>query len=144
MKRSPIKRGPKRKAPKSRKPTKRSQAKRSSRCKYADRMWSRYINARDGFCQMASDECSGRLEAAHIIGKQTGKHVIRWELDNGVLLCALHHRRFDGVFDKWSWAEKRLGTDRWEALQAKSRERWDRDYDRVYDELKTALKEHAA
>lgn len=130
-------------------PPKRSQAKRSSRRSYADRLWSQLINKRDVFCQMAEDDefgCVGRLEAAHVIGKQMGgaRYATRWDPDNGVLLCHLHHRMFDGVFDKWTWAEKRLGTQRWEALQAKARDRWNRDYDEVIQTLKSQLKEYAA
>lgn len=120
---------------------KRSQAKRASRRRYADRLWSQLINRRDVVCQMRNAGCDGRLEAAHIIGKQLGgaRYATRWDPDNGVLLCAAHHRAFDGVFDKYAYALKRLGAGRWNSLQAKAQERWDRDYDRVIAELRAHL-----
>lgn len=120
--------------------------KRSSRRDYADRLWRRLINARDRFCQMPDDSCEGRLEAAHIIGKQLGgaRYATRWHPDNGVLLCQKHHRMFDGVFDKFAWASTRLGSETWGALQLQARERWDRDYDAVIAGLKRELEAVAA
>lgn len=118
-----------------------AKAKRSSRRRYADMLWSRVINERDKFCQMADDDCDGRLEAAHILGKQMGgaRYATRWDPDNGVLLCQVHHRRFDGVFDKWRWAEERLGEQRWAELQDQALQKWDRDYDKVIEMLRGLL-----
>jgi hypothetical protein len=87
---------------------------------------------------MSDETCEGRLEAAHIIrrGTMTTRHIP----DNGVLLCAAHHRIFDGIFDKHSYAKTRLGEARWAQLCELGRTRWDRDLDTPIEKLKAELK----
>src|SRR6266540_7327716 len=106
------------------------------RCDYADRLFREYIRERDKTCQMKSAECLGELQAAHFIGRNRAKSV-RWDPRNCALLCLKHHRQMDGdSIGKHSWFADRLGEERFTALQMKSREAFDRDYDRVIRELR--------
>ena len=52
-----------------------------------DKIWRDKIRARDEYCQI----CGGtqNLNAHHIVGRRI--HCLRWDLDNGLLLCAGCH-----------------------------------------------------
>lgn len=105
----------------------------------ADKLWREAIRERDGHCVMdfgadfAGVACEGRLEAAHIHPRR--HYGTRWEKTNGVLLCARHHRMFDGVFDRWAWAAARLGEAEWTRLCLLARNPWDKDYTKVFERL---------
>jgi len=109
------------------------------RCDYADRLFREYIRERDKTCQMESAECWGELQAAHFVGR--GRKSVRWNRDNACLLCEEHHRRLDtDPIGKHSFFADRLGEERFTALHMKSREAFDRDYDRVIGELRILRK----
>ncbi len=107
----------------------------TNRCKWADTLFREYIRERDKTCQMESAECWGELQAAHFVGR--GRKSVRWHRDNACLLCEEHHRRLDtDPIGKHSFFADRLGEERFTALHMKSREAFDRDYDRVIRELR--------
>lgn len=55
------------------------------------RDWMKAVKNRDGWtCRIADDNCNGRLEAHHIL--RWSKHPeLRYEVNNGITLCAFHH-----------------------------------------------------
>lgn len=55
--------------------------------KKLDKLWREAIHARDGKCQVC--ESTSALNAHHVIGRRN--HSVRWDLDNGILLCAGCH-----------------------------------------------------
>lgn len=55
--------------------------------------WRRQVWKRDGFaCRINDSECSGRIEAHHILG-YTEHPKLRYEVNNGITLCHFHHPR---------------------------------------------------
>jgi len=52
-----------------------------------DKLWSKEIHERDIYCQVCGD--SKNLNAHHIVGRRN--RTLRWDLDNGILLCAGCH-----------------------------------------------------
>mgnify|MGYP003317685511 CR=1 FL=1 len=63
--------------------------------KYEQRMldhWTKMIKERaENRCEMANEKCSGELHAHHIIPKHLdpGK---KYDVENGICLCAAHHK----------------------------------------------------
>lgn len=63
--------------------------------KYEQRMldhWTKLVKERAGDrCEMADEKCSGELHAHHIIPKHLdpGK---KYDIENGMCLCAAHHK----------------------------------------------------
>jgi hypothetical protein len=57
------------------------------------REWMKAVKNRDGWkCRIADHNCNGRLEAHHIL--RWSKHPeLRYEVNNGISLCAFHHPR---------------------------------------------------
>lgn len=59
----------------------------------AHRDWSRQIKNRDGWrCKIADSNCSGRVEAHHILGWKDYPE-LRYSPNNGITLCHAHHPR---------------------------------------------------
>ncbi len=57
------------------------------------REWSKNVKNRDGWkCKISNGDCSGRLEAHHILG-WTLHPGLRYEINNGITLCHYHHPR---------------------------------------------------
>lgn len=57
------------------------------------RDWSRQVKNRDGWkCHFNNKDCSGRMEAHHILG-WTAFPNLKYEIDNGITLCHFHHPR---------------------------------------------------
>lgn len=55
--------------------------------------WRKRVWARDNFtCKIANKDCSGRLEAHHILGF-TEFEDLRYDINNGITLCHFHHPR---------------------------------------------------
>ena len=54
-------------------------------------LWARNIKRRDNWkCKISNEECSGRLEAHHILPWSKFPE-LRYELNNGITLCHKHH-----------------------------------------------------
>ena len=55
--------------------------------------WRREVYKRDGYtCRIHNEDCSGRLEAHHILGF-TEHEDLRYNINNGITLCHFHHPR---------------------------------------------------
>lgn len=55
--------------------------------------WRKQVWLRDNFkCKIANPDCSGRIEAHHILG-WTAYPELRYQLNNGITLCHAHHPR---------------------------------------------------
>lgn len=53
--------------------------------------WRKEVWKRDGFkCRISGTDCSGRIEAHHILG-YTEYPELRYEINNGITLCRSHH-----------------------------------------------------
>lgn len=53
--------------------------------------WRKKVYLRDNFkCKIADADCSGRIEAHHVLG--WAEYVeLRYEVNNGITLCQVHH-----------------------------------------------------
>lgn len=59
----------------------------------AYREWRKNVWLRDDFkCKIANPDCSGQLEAHHILG-WTQYPELRYDINNGITLCHAHHPR---------------------------------------------------
>ncbi len=57
------------------------------------KQWSRSVKNRDSWkCRISNGECSGKLEAHHILGWKAHPE-LRYEVNNGITLCHFHHPR---------------------------------------------------
>lgn len=57
------------------------------------KQWCKGVKNRDGWaCMMKSEECSGRLEAHHVVPWRL-EQSLRYETSNGITLCKYHHPR---------------------------------------------------
>lgn len=57
------------------------------------REWMRAVKNRDGWkCKISNGDCSGRLEAHHILVWRSHPE-LRYEVNNGITLCCYHHPR---------------------------------------------------
>lgn len=57
------------------------------------RGWMKSVKSRDGWlCRIADDKCNGRMEAHHIL-RWSKFPELRYEVNNGITLCAFHHPR---------------------------------------------------
>ena len=55
--------------------------------------WRREVWLRDNFtCKIANPDCSGRIEAHHILGWKSHPE-LRYKINNGITLCHAHHPR---------------------------------------------------
>lgn len=55
--------------------------------------WSQSVKNRDGWsCKIHNHDCSGRVEAHHILGWRDFPE-LRYKLENGITLCRAHHPR---------------------------------------------------
>lgn len=55
--------------------------------------WRQQVWLRDNFtCKIANPDCSGRIEAHHILGWSSHPE-LRYKLNNGITLCHAHHPR---------------------------------------------------
>ena len=73
----------------------RSRLKRSDIIKNdpARKEWTRAVKNRDGWhCKMSNGDCSGKLEAHHILPWSKFPS-LRYEIKNGITLCHFHHPR---------------------------------------------------
>lgn len=60
---------------------------------YRYKDWMRTVKNRDYWkCRMGNEDCSGRLEAHHILPWSQHQE-LRYEVNNGIALCRYHHPR---------------------------------------------------
>ncbi len=57
------------------------------------KQWHKAVKNRDGWkCKISNSDCSGRLEAHHIL-PWSSHPKLRYEVNNGIALCHFHHPR---------------------------------------------------
>ena len=127
--------------------TKLERQKRNPRSLYwrakADAVWSKLIR-QAGVCAVNNADCSGGLNAHHLIGRRVG--CVRHSLQNGICLCATHH-----VFSsRLSPHQGAVGFAAWmqgnrpEQWTWAMEHRWDQarpDYKAAYERLKAIQEE---
>ena len=93
----------------------------NSKEKSLDRLWSKLVRRRDGMCVVPLCPNRFRLEAAHIRPRR--HRSTRWDLDNGLTLCHMHHKRFTQEPIQWTlFVEFLKGKDFFAKLAQKSAE----------------------
>lgn len=114
--------------------------KRKTLGKKCDKKWGFYIHFRD------NDECvvcgSSPAQAHHLIGRRNFR--LRWEPDNGVLLCPKHHTfdtKFSAhqtptIFSEWF---KETYPQRDQFLKDTVNELWNKDYDEILERFNNEL-----
>lgn len=66
-------------------------SKKQERNDVAYKEWRKQVWARDKWkCRISDQNCSGRIEAHHILG-WTKYPELRYEINNGITLCHAHH-----------------------------------------------------
>lgn len=118
-----------------RSPVKPKKAKRSTLSNRADKLWSLKIREK-GYCEAAGKDgitCSGNLQGCHIFGRRY--RATRWDLRNGLCMCAAHHYWYTGRPELWYSFINWNYPDRWDELAAKIMVPWDKDYDKVMEGL---------
>lgn len=59
----------------------------------AYQVWRKEVWLRDGFlCRITTDDCKGRIEVHHILSWREYPE-LRYQINNGITLCHLHHPR---------------------------------------------------
>lgn len=57
------------------------------------KQWKKAVHTRDNNkCRIANEDCSGRMEAHHILPWSQSPE-LRYEVNNGIILCHYHHPR---------------------------------------------------
>ena len=113
--------------------------KRSTMMHKCDKLWSLIIRS-GGRCEIC-----GSFKAQnphHVIGRRNFN--LRWDIRNGCLLCSNHHTsgKFSAHNDPiWfmKWFKENRGDD-YEYLVKKKNKIWDRDYDKVLNDLQEVKK----
>jgi 5-methylcytosine-specific restriction endonuclease McrA len=88
------------------------------------KLWAEQIHARDGICQLCGKQRSqGKLDAHHIFSK-AGHQNVRYDLDNGILLCFYCHRvktHQQGGQDLGLWLVCKHGQEWYDNLRSKAK-----------------------
>ena len=109
--------------------------------KEADKLFSKYVRARDRHCQMCGTPCN--LDCAHVFSR--GYFATRWDPENAVALCSGHHKEFTHKPLEWDdWCIERMGRDAWDALRFRARRGGMPDLAFTILELRAMLKEVTA
>jgi hypothetical protein len=94
--------------------------------KTVDTKWSKVVRAIAGnVCEMDGCNCTDGLSAHHVIARSN--HAVRWDLDNGICLCMLHHTFGDGMCAHLNpvefalWINGKRGYEWWSRLRAAAR-----------------------
>lgn len=107
----------------------------------ADKLFSKYVRARDGACQVCRDRTN--LQCAHLISRRY--FAVRWDPGNAVALCAADHKRYTEDPLAWDvWCERRLGVPELMALKFRAQRGGMPDLAYTILELRAMLKEVAA
>ena len=106
-----------------------------------DALYSKIVRTRAGNrCEYDGCGSTGSCQCHHIFGRVN--YSVRWYLDNGICLCATHHK-----FGKWSahqsplwfgnWLMKTRGKKWYEDLSFKAKQYYKADYEKIYTYLKS-------
>lgn len=101
----------------------------------ADKIFSEKIRSK-GYCELNGldkIQCGGVLQTMHIISRSNKN--LRWDPINALCGCAGHHSYY--TYNPFEFYEliRAEFSDRYEYLQRYRNQLWDKDYDRVLNEL---------
>lgn len=96
-----------------------------------------------GVCEAAGSveglKCSSVLQWAHIVSRRYRS--VRWSMDNAFCMCSAHHLYYTWrpvEFDVF--AADKIGADKLSELKSKALTAFDKNLERVYDELLIATR----
>jgi len=104
----------------------------------ADKLWAELVKLRAlGKCEMCGT--TSYLNSHHIFSRDNRS--VRWDVSNGVCLCAGHHALCNNSAHKApadfvEWIKDRRGLDWYEDLRVKAHDTWDGDIETVLACLK--------
>ena len=89
-----------------------------------DALWRQLVYLRDDkVCQMPGCGATHNIQAHHIFNKN-GRFLTRWDVDNGICLCAGHHTFRDSAHEHparfHEFMRKRLGAKRYDRILVRS------------------------
>lgn len=108
---------------------------RAAKKRKADKIFSEKIRSK-GVCAFQGLDhiaCSEVIQCAHIIGRSN--HGLRWDEINALPLCAGHHRWYTSNPYEWYVMIETHFQDRYKYLQEHRNEVWDKDIDKVLEDL---------
>jgi hypothetical protein len=108
---------------------------KASKKRKADKIFSEKIRA-VGMCELAgldNIKCSEQLQTMHIVGR--ANHNLRWDSLNAICGCSGHHIYYTAHPTEFAMLFAEHWPDQWAYLQEHRNEIWDKDIDRVLEEL---------
>ena len=108
---------------------------RKSLIKKADKLFSLKIREM-GVCELQGKDnvrCGGVLQCAHIVGR--GRHVIRWNENNALCLCAGHHVYYTNNPEKWYEVISVSFPKKWKISHELMETTWDKDIQKIINAL---------
>ncbi len=108
---------------------------RAAKKRKADRIFSEKIRAigKCAFQGLDNISCSDQLQCAHIVGRSN--HNLRWDSINALPLCSGHHRWYTSHPFEWTTMIMNHFKDRYDYLMEYKDELWDKDIDKVLEDL---------
>lgn len=101
----------------------------------ADKIFSEKIRSK-GYCELAGKDkvkCGGGLQTMHIIGRANFN--LRWDEINALCGCAGHHVYYTNHPTDFAIVISEQFPDRFEYLKEHRNEMWDKDIEKVLEEL---------
>lgn len=115
---------------------------RKSLKKDADKLFSLIVRSK-GRCELAGLDnihCGGVLQCMHIDTR--GKHAIRWNEMNAICGCAGHHVYYTNNPKAWDEIVKKHFPKKYKFVEEHQNDIWDKDIEKVIEELKISYREH--
>ena len=100
-----------------------------------DKLFSEKVRA-VGMCELKGldkVECSDTLQTMHIIGRSNFN--LRWDSMNALCGCSGHHMYYTSHPTEFAMLVAEVWPEQWAYLLEHKNEIWDKDLDRVYEEL---------
>lgn len=101
----------------------------------ADKLFSEKVRE-VGMCELAGLDdikCGGNLQCMHIIGRSN--YNLRWDSYNAICGCSGHHRYYTShPFEFYELIQKHW-PEQYKYLLKNKNDFWDKDYDKVFEDL---------
>jgi len=108
---------------------------KAQKMRKADKIFSEKIRAK-GYCELKGldrIECSDALQTMHIVGRANKN--LRWDQINALCGCSGHHFYYTNNPTEFAMVIYEKFPDRFEYLKEHRNKIWDKDIDRVLEEL---------
>lgn len=116
---------------------------KKSHIKLLDKAWSQAVKILAGFKCEYCLRADLLLNSCHIIGRTY--RATRWDLDNGMCLCFIHHKQYDehGPEEK-NIFNNLIGESRYDRLREKAMHSVTKqqDFDEIRKEIKKSMEAH--